>query len=198
MMTKDERPFFKDSTAKLEERVDSALNWYSTLHEVYVELAHRERPAAKALRQRLAAYFEDHESYFPWPTTDAAPGDGELPTDAFEHKRGVLGFMGYSVGRNGAARTKRCALLDDVYLDRLPFVNSAAYMAEWGKPQTSTRLKKMATSIAEFAKARKRSDPKRYAKAIRDWEDDLGYLRVTYYEGTYSVKGPKWFAWPKT
>ena len=33
---------------------------------------------------------------------------------------------------------------------------------------------------------------------IRDWEDDLGSLRVINYEGIYSVKGPKWFAWPKT
>ena len=188
-MTKDRR-FFHDSTAKLAERVDEAMNWYSTLHEIYVELAHREKAAAKELRAELASFFQRTGSYFPWPTTEAQEGSQELPSDAFEHEVGVLGFMGYKVGKTGAAKGKRHALLDDAYLGNLPFVNSAEYMAKWSKPKTGKRLERIAISIAEFAKARKKSDSKKYAAAIRDWEAALEYLRQTYYEGKYSFQWP--------
>lgn len=188
----DERRFFNESTARLAERVDEAMNWYSTLHEIYVELAHREKAAAKELRAELAEYFQRTGSYFPWPTTIATPGAGEMPGDAFEHETGVLGYMGYKVGKSGAAKGKRQALLEDAYLGHLPFVNSAEYMAKWGKPKSAKRLERMAISIAEFAKARKKSDSKKYAKAILDWESDLEYLRESFYEGRYS------FHWPES
>ena len=188
----NDRPYFNDSTAKLAKRIDDAKSWFLTLHTVYVELSHREAKGAKALRADLASLFAATESYFPWPTTEASASSGSLPDSVFAHERGVLGYMGYKVGKSGISRRKREALLDDAYLEQLPNVNSREYMTEWGKPKTAKRLRKMAHSLAEFTKNLKKSDSKMYAVAIRDWESDLAYLRVQYYEGKYS------FEWPAT
>ena len=98
--------------------------------------------------------------------------------------------MGYKVGKAGVPQAQRRALLDDAFLDNVPSINSREYMSEWGKPNTATRLRKMAHSIAEFAKIHKKHDPTKYAVAIKDWEADLEYLRVTHYEGRFSFKWP--------
>jgi len=153
-MNKDlERPFFNESTAQLAERVDAAMHWHNTLHTIYVELSHRDRPAAVKLRADLAKFHATFEGYFPWPTADATPSKGGSATQPdFEHKQGVLGFMGYKVGLTGAPKGQRRALLDDAFLDVIPSINSRDYIAEWGKPKAATRLKKIASSLAEFAK----------------------------------------------
>jgi hypothetical protein len=98
--------------------------------------------------------------------------------------------MGYKVGKSGVAKQSRIALLDDAFCGTLPSINSREYMAEWGKPGSAKRLKKMANSIAEFAKSHKKQDPKKYAIAIRDWESDLAHLKSAHYDGKHS------FAWP--
>jgi len=61
---------------------------------------------------------------------------------------------------------------------------------EWGDPGSPARLKKMADSIASFARSKKRHDEVRFAQAIRDWESDLGHLHRTYYVGRFG------FGWP--
>jgi hypothetical protein len=68
-------------------------------------------------------------------------------------------------------------------------MTSTAYMREWGGPRSGERLLKMANSIAAFCRNEKRkSCPSE--EAVSDWEDDLDWLRRTYYRGRFR------FHWP--
>jgi hypothetical protein len=90
----------------------------------------------------------------------------------------------------GLPETARRELLDEIYSGELPRVNSLEYMEAWGTPASATRLRKMADSIATFARnAKRRASPS--LVAISEWEGDLGYLRKTYYAGKYDFKWPK-------
>ena len=94
---------------------------------------------------------------------------------------GVLGEMGYRVGRNGLSAIARREVLDDVLAVELVASSSAAnsYVDEWGPPSSRLRLQKMVNSIAAFARnARRRSAD--YSEAISDWESDLEWLRAVY------------------
>ena len=64
--------------------------------------------------------------------------------------------MGYQVGCNGISAARRRDVLDYVYKQSIPKVNSPEYMAEWGEPRSGKRLKKLADSLAAFARAARR------------------------------------------
>jgi hypothetical protein len=133
------------------------------------------------------------EESFSWPTTQPPVGSGSLAEDTvFEHPQGPLGHLGYRVGLVGLVPESRREILDWVYRNPLPLVNSAEYMREWGQRVSGPRLRKMAESIAAFCRNAKRDDPTRLAVAITNWEDDLAYLKRTYYDGRYD------FIWPRT
>jgi hypothetical protein len=128
---------------------------------------------------------------FDWPTTEVHGGGGsELTVDWL--RVGFLGGLGYKVGRTGCADEERHALLKRAYnLRRLPDVFPHSYRNDWGRPRSSVRLLKIAQSIATFCKLRKRCHNDSQV-AIEEWEQDLEWLRITYYEGRYQ------FEWPKT
>jgi len=133
------------------------------------------------------------EQSFKWPTTIAQGGSGTLSEETiFQNPQGILGYLGYRVGVTGLLSTAREEVLDWVYMNSLPFVNSTSYMREWGQPATGTRLRKTAESIAAFCRNAKRSNSNRLSVAIDEWESDLEYLRTKYYVGRYS------FVWPHT
>jgi hypothetical protein len=96
---------------------------------------------------------------------------------------GLLRLSGYVVGRTrGLKREERRRILNWVFIkDDLRDIDDPEYAAEWGEPLSSERLKKMADSIATFARVRAQSD-KDYSIAIEHWEDDLEYLRRSFYE----------------
>ena len=60
-----------------------------------------------------------------------------------------------------------------------------------GRPRSSVRLKKMAESIATFCRNGKRR-ARSMELAVVEWEQDLEWLRVTYYVGRFR------FEWPST
>lgn len=94
---------------------------------------------------------------------------------------GVLGEMGYRVGKNGLIAAARHKILDEVLTVELVAASAAAngYVREWGPPGSRWRLRKMVNSIAAFARnARRRSAD--YSEAIADWESDLEWMRATY------------------
>lgn len=100
---------------------------------------------------------------------------GEWPT------AGVLGALGYRVGRNGLRQSARRAILAEVLAVELVAGSSAAndYIDQWGAPNSVRRLQKMVNSIAAFARnARRRSAD--FSEAIADWESDLLWLQSTY------------------
>lgn len=191
MASQTVRPYIQLRTAKLTELVESSLHDFDVLHSVYVELLYRERRAARELRKEVSERLASLEKqYFQWPTTEASGGVKELDDSYFQHQQGLLGFVGYRVGANGVGASQRQDLLDSVYLDQLPSLNSKEYMSEWGEPSTDTRLKKIAESIAAFTRNAKRRNPQLMSVAISEWESDLSYMKDKYY--THNV----YFVWP--
>lgn len=187
------RPFFQETTASLRTLVDGNSSDLSMLSNVFFELLFRQRRAALELRELVVLrMLEAFPDYFPWPTTEAPGGSGTVDETVFQHEQGLLGFMGYRVGVSGLGAPQRQGLLDFVYSSDLPLVNSREYMDQWGRPRSTERLKKIAVSIATFARNSKRCATYRHAVAISEWEADLDYLRLTYYVGRYD------FPWPIT
>lgn len=187
-----DRPFVQLLTAELRDKAKQSRSDFDVLHQVYVETLFRSRKPARELRAALAEELTSLQGYFRWPDTDAPAGNGSLDDGFFQYAKGLLGFVGYRVGASGVSVYKRHALLDHIYTSALPRINSAEYMAEWGSPHTATRLKKMAESLASFARGAKRNDVQRYAVAISEWESDLAYLKRNYYDTRYK------FGWPRT
>ena len=186
------RPLARLLTQDLYDLVAANETDYDALHAIYAETLFRSRQPARDLRAALGERLARLQEYFSWPTTDAGPGTGSLDDGAYQYAKGLLGYVGYRVGAQGASVDQRRALLDDVYLLRLPRVNSEVYMAEWDSPSSARRLQKLAESIASFARAAKRNDRYRYATAIAEWESDLRYLKTTYYDTRFG------FQWPST
>ena len=113
------------------------------------------------------------------------------------YKKGLLGFVGYSVGVSGDIESSRRRVLDCVFCRKLPMVNSDEYMSQWGAPETSKRLKKMAESIAAFtrnAKLKQQKGRGDFSLATSEWEADLDYLYNKYYAGRFNHD----FNWPTT
>ena len=181
------------TTAELTKLALHGAGDYAALHEIYAELLFRKRRTAIRLREKIRQHLSQlHEVPFPWPTTVAAPGDGSLDAGNFQYVQGMLGYLGYKVGVSGGSWAQRRLLLDYVFLNTLPRIDSEVYTAKWGKSNGATRLKKLAKSIATFIRNAKRKKSKSYTVAIRNWEADLEYLKKTYYVGRYD------FPWPKT
>ena len=152
-----------------------------------------EHPALKAVRElRKDINFLDEA--FQWPKTEATPGEKALgPTDW--PQIGMMKFLGYSVGVNGETKITRQRILSDLFQKvNLPKVDSQAYVDEWGAPESGARLRKMAQSIASFCRGARRRDEYAMSLAIDEWEEDLAWLKTTYYDGKFDRQ----FQWPET
>jgi hypothetical protein len=116
-----------------------------------------------------------------------ALGDGNW------RETGLLRLSGYRVGMmRGKPKSERQRILNFIFLeDDLRDVNDEEYASEWGPPKSAPRLKKLSDTIASLARNAKRS-PGNYAQAVEEWEEDLAYMRSTFYE--------RWgdFPWPDT
>jgi hypothetical protein len=117
-----------------------------------------------------------------WPMQAVQSSSVALKSDCYWYKDGVLSFMGYHVGESSElSPDQRRRILDYVYGGRIPNVNDPAYMSQWGAPASSRRLRKMADSLANFARSAKRNTHVDKRVAISEWESDLVYLRQRYY-----------------
>jgi len=127
--------------------------------------------------------------YFKWPSTKAAPGNGSFR--ALDHAEGILGYLGYHVGKTGeSSPARRQALLARVFEGALPPINGPDYMLEWDQSGSAIRLEKMAVSIASAVKSAKRRSNADYSVAIEHWEEDMKFLHRAYYIGRFG------FDWP--
>jgi hypothetical protein len=107
-------------------------------------------------------------------------------------EEGVLCTHGYNARINGPSEMQRRKILDKVFNEQLRLPKDCAddYTKNWGAPNTSTRLHKMAQSLAAFRRQQKyRQSPSK--QAIDKWGSDLDYLRHTYY-----AQFKKTFSWP--
>lgn len=187
-----DRPLNQLLTRELYAKAEGNAADFEVLHAIYVETLFRTRKPARDLRSALADLLTRAQDFFPWPSTDAAPGDGGLDDGTFQYAKGLLGYVGYRVGAQGVAPHKRRALLDDVFVLQLPRIISEEYMSEWAEPGSSCRLKKLAWSLATFARNAKRNNATRYARAIEEWESDLLHLKKAHYDSRFK------FRWPST
>lgn len=153
--------------------------------------AHRRLEEVEDEWERRARLKPGDPEYFDWPSTTALKGTGDFGNTDWEEV-GMLGYLGYHVGRTSDLTALQRTLLLSRILDmKLPPLNSVEYMKQWNLPQSSARLKKMAETIASFTRNAKRRRHDRLAMAIREWEDDLSCLREKFYVGRFS------FGWPK-
>lgn len=166
------------------------------LSEICYELQFRSSKRAKALSARVSDRLRElkRATAFTWPTTNVVPkaNSRDLPNRVFRHERGVLRLYGYRVGQNGLSKNKRREILDKVFLRPLSSIDNSLQAHEWGQPDSATRLKKLANSLAAFTRNARRRRIQNFDQAIQDWEDDLTYLKRKYYDNRFN------FQWPRT
>ena len=135
---------------------------------------------------------DDEDESFKWPRTAIMPSSKAMAKDHFSYERGVLSFLGYRVGYGGIEKRKRHDVLVYAFNGVLPSVGSPEYMDEWDQPKTGKRLKKMADSLATFARNGKRNERQDMSEAVKHWIDDLSWLKGEYYDGKFDRS----FHWP--
>ncbi|WP_156667084.1 hypothetical protein [Rhizobium bangladeshense] len=141
------------------------------------------------IEQEMASLDIDH---FKWPSSEALNGSGDL--SSFDAPNdGVLSFFGYEVGKSSRLNSStRYAVLDRVFRIILPPILPTTHMVLWGPANSGRRLKKIAETIAAFARNAKRRRNPSYGQAIDDWEYDLQRLHDALYVGRFD------FGWPQT
>ena len=129
-----------------------------------------------------------------WPAEAEHGALQALNSESFFHATGMLKFMGYGVGRKAAlSADRRRAILAYVFMGRLPPVNDSHYMQEWGRPKSNRRLRKLANSLAAFARNARRKKSSSWNHAIANWEADLAHLKKRYYD-----RRLRDWKWPET
>jgi len=187
-----QRPYIKCHIDELERVAASEWNNAKVLSEIHYELKFRSRKKALDLRERIATRLTQLRStQFVWSTTTANPGSQNLSSDVFKYESGVLRHYGYKVGMNGLSESERWKILDTVFLYPLLQMDNAAYLSEWGEPNSAKRLQKLSESISAFTRNAKRRNKGSCSKAIQDWETDLAYLKKTYYNNRFSFQYPR-------
>jgi hypothetical protein len=90
-------------------------------------------------------------------------------------------------------KSTRQKILSEVFeMVKMPRVDSQTYVDSWGAAKSGARLKKMAQSIAAFCRSARRRDEYGMSLAIEEWEEDLAWLKTTYYDGKFDRQ----FQWP--
>ncbi len=141
-------------------------------------------PALEFVSQGWPGWVSTHVN----PTTRRGRGTvpGDWPSESPLHA------MGYHVGKDGVPRVSRRAILRKAFEEALPAVGPDGYMDEWDDPRTPGRLGKIAESIASHCRNMKRRGSGRSDEAIKNWEDDLAWLKQEFYRGHFR------FLWPDT
>lgn len=141
--------------------------------------------------QRRSRIRHSPDEYFDWPSTEAKRGKGDLQAPEWATE-GVLSYLGYHVGNNSnLLGAQRHAILRRAFLMHLPPIESPTYMLGWGAPESVDRLRKMANSLASFARQAKRRITFDMTEAVEAWETDLAMLNDEIYVGRFG------FGWPK-
>ncbi len=195
-ITQEHRPFFYHTWIDLEKQTISGFDETSKLQVILSELKYRKSRKAVALYKKVADRIEklseEEVRYFKWPTTALiGESNAALNVAHFDYEEGLLKFMGYAVGQKGAYTTRRLQVLDYVFNERVPKVQSYEYMEEWGAPKSSRRLEKLVNSLAAFARNAKRNRTRDMGSAVVEWEEDLKYLKEKYYIGKFQFRWPK-------
>lgn len=138
------------------------------------------------------AFPDETTESLPWPTTEAPCGGGSFDSSVFQLEVGILKAIGYTVGATrGLGVDARRKLLRDFYTSSPPLPTDHPQYDEWASPKSSSRLLKLANTIAAHVRNAKRRR-QRPEIAISEWESDLAFLKGAFFEGTFT------FCWPST
>ncbi len=96
-------------------------------------------------------------------------------SNGFVPETGLLAALGYRVGSTRGLKAKlRQAILTRVFKTDLPLVYSRSYMAQWGKPKSPQRRRKLANTLIGFIESK--NGQFCFEKAVKDWSEDLEFL----------------------
>jgi len=191
-----ERPYINLKGRELIEMFDEKSDDLNLICDVAYEVLFRKYVCKEdkvRVIERLISFCKQQPD-FPFPTTDIVQTRrdirGKLGNPDWSDV-GLLKHSGYEVGETyGKPEAERRRILNYLFLkDDLEDVDDKSYVAEWGEKKTFSRLKKMAECIAAFTRNAKHNSYD-YIEAIHDWESDLSYLKVTFYDGWHN------FPWP--
>jgi hypothetical protein len=91
---------------------------------------------------------------------------------------GVLRGSGYRVGAHARDEELRREILNALVESRIPPLGNRPYYAEWGEPNSVKRLDKLNRTIFRIMNMNKGTTS--HQKAVREWADDLNYLKTKY------------------
>lgn len=156
----------------------SDLSEFDKLRSLLAEL--KLSPGSDAVSRKIVDQWK-----WVWPTVSVGftVNSGIDFNDSPHH--GVLSCMGYRVGSTGVGNVVvRRMLLDIVFLMDISGLSfTPKYISAWGSPDSSSRLQKMAESMAAFCRnAKRQPNQNSYRTAIGHWVADLDYLKSEYYE----------------
>jgi hypothetical protein len=102
----------------------------------------------------------------------------------FEHESSPLHVMGYVVGEQGGTSYRRREILrravEAPWSSRVRREVPPEQLHEWGNPGQDRYRKLVAKLSSQIEIFRARKDRHRVLDAIREWEDDLRWLRETF------------------
>ncbi|WP_424947234.1 F0F1 ATP synthase subunit delta [Candidatus Spongiihabitans sp.] len=133
--------------------------------------------------------------WFEWPSTVAPVGPGEMD-DIPMPRVGLFSYLNYRVGQNGKPDDEREQILNNMFCNKLPRINSDEYMEEFDQPKSAMRLKKMADFLAAQARNYSRNQYSDYSTAISHYKMDLDYLYDKYYVEYFGFDASSGFPWP--
>lgn len=129
---------------------------------------------------------------WPWPIATPPEGTGGNSHRFFSNKYSGLWLCGYRIGKtSGMSAWERRHFLDHFFRNALPGVVRQYHGDSYGEPGSEERLRKMANVMAANCRNFKKNDVDKFEVAIADYEQDLDYLKVTYYRAGS-------FPWPPT
>jgi len=122
---------------------------------------------------------------FEWPNIKRGGGR----RGGWGEKESPLSLMGYHVGiTRGLGPQKRRSILKTAYLDEIEELPDAKYMRKWGRPNQSKRLERIANHIAD--EISKNQNRKNCERALKEWRDDLNWLKKEFYTNRMRFKWP--------
>ena len=135
---------------------------------------------------------EDVEPQWPWDVNVSEQSrSSRAGIPYFDNEHSALWVCGYRVGASGMHERERRHFLTHFFNNQLPAAVSEQYGSEYGSPKSMVRLRKMANVLAAHVRNfRGRRNASQYRQAISDWEDDLQFLKRSFY-------GTKAFSWPE-
>lgn len=195
----------------LELRNFSYANWenQSVLKRILGELNFRKTTPAIQLKNKIEKRLEELElenrkklylrqlktnknsknsESFPWVSTEVGFGFEKIDVSGWK-KNDLLSKMGYKTGNYSDLNIEtRRAILYKVYKEEIPkkIANLFEDIESWGIPNSSTRLRKIAESIALVIRNEKMHSYD-YTVSISERESDLADLKKKYYDGKYNI-----------